>query len=53
MLDNIVDALERLLNDRPDVDNLLQEGVGSFHVATQKEIDEQIATGAVSEIHES
>lgn len=49
MLDNIVDALGRLLSERPDLHNLLQEGVGTFHVATPKEISEQIATGPCAE----
>ena len=49
MLDNIVEALERLLNDRPDLSGLLEEGVGRFHVATPEEIQAQIATGPIAE----
>jgi uncharacterized protein (DUF169 family) len=49
MLDNIVDALERLLNDRPDLKNLLAEGVGTAHHATPEEIAAQIATGPDAE----
>jgi hypothetical protein len=45
MLDNIVDALERILQDRPDLNNLIDEGVGTFHVATQEEINAQVAKG--------
>jgi uncharacterized protein (DUF169 family) len=52
MLDNIVDALERLLNDRPDLDLLLAEGVGTYHTPTPEEISAQIATGPTAEIIE-
>jgi uncharacterized protein (DUF169 family) len=41
MLDNIVDGLERVLEDRPDLKNLLAEGVGTYHEATPQEIAEQ------------
>ena len=47
MLDNIVDALERILEDRPDLDRMIDEGVGTYHVATAQEIAEQIAGGPV------
>lgn len=52
MLDNIVDALERLLGDRPDLDTLLKEGVGTYHTPTAEEINAQIATGPTAEILE-
>jgi uncharacterized protein (DUF169 family) len=52
MLDDIVDALERLLADRPDLNNMLGEGVGTYHIATEAEIREQIATGPGSELME-
>jgi uncharacterized protein (DUF169 family) len=52
MLDNIVDALERLLGDRPDLNQLLAEGVGTYHVPTAEEINAQIATGPTAEIIE-
>jgi hypothetical protein len=52
MLDNIVDALERLLGDRPDLDTLLKEGVGTYHTPTPEEISAQIATGPTAEILE-
>jgi uncharacterized protein (DUF169 family) len=45
MLDNIVDALERILQDRPDLNNLIDEGVGTYHVATQEEVNAQVAKG--------
>ena len=48
MLDNIVDALDRVLNDRPDLNSLLAEGVGTYHTATEQEIQEQIATGPLA-----
>lgn len=47
MLANIVDALERILQDRPDLNNLIEEGVGTYHVATPEEIKAQVATGAL------
>lgn len=50
MLPNIVDALERLLGDRPDLDQMLEEGVGKCHVATPQEIQNQIAKGQGAEI---
>lgn len=50
MLDNTVDALERLLRDRPDLDRMLDEGVGQCHVATPQEISDQIAKGPGSKI---
>lgn len=50
MLANIVDALERLLGDRPDLDHMLDEGVGKFHVATPQEIRDQIAKGPGAEV---
>lgn len=43
MLENIVDALEQVLKDRPDLAGLLAEGVGTYHVATPEEIAVQIA----------
>jgi uncharacterized protein (DUF169 family) len=49
MLNNIVDALERLLGDRPDLNELLAEGVGTYHVPTPEEISAQIATGPTAE----
>ena len=52
MLDNIVDALERILNDRPDLKNLLAEEVGVFHTATPEEIQVQMASGFLAEIDE-
>lgn len=51
-LDNIVDALERLLNDRPDLNTLLAERVGTYHTPTPEEISAQIATGPTAEVHE-
>ncbi len=51
-LPDIVDALDRLLNDRPDLKGLLDEGVGRFHVATEDEIRAQVATGPGSELME-
>jgi uncharacterized protein (DUF169 family) len=44
MLGNIVDAIERQLSDRPDLKNLLDEGVGTAHIATPSEIAAQIGT---------
>ena len=52
MLDNIVDALDRVLNDRPDLKRLLAEAVGEHHIATPQEINEQIATGPMAELME-
>ena len=52
MLDNIVDALERLLGDRPDLNTLLAEGVGTYHTPTAEEISAQIATGPTAEMVE-
>ena len=52
MLDNIVDALERILEDRPDLKNLLAEEVGVYHTATEEEIRVQMATGSLAEIPE-
>ena len=52
MLDNIVDALERLLDDRPDLNTLLAEGVGTYHTPTPEEISAQIATGPGAELIE-
>ena len=49
MLDNIVDALERILDDRPDLKNLLAEEVGVYHTATAEEIRVQMASGPLSE----
>ena len=49
MLDNIVDALERLLEDRPDLNGLIDEGVGTYHIATPEDIEAQIARGLVEE----
>jgi len=43
MLPDIVDALERLLTDRPDLDSMLAEPVGACHTATAEEIKNQIA----------
>lgn len=51
-LPDIVDALDRLLNDRPDLKGLLDEGVGRYHVATEDEIRAQVATGPGSELME-
>jgi hypothetical protein len=45
MLPNIVDALERILKDRPDLNNLIDEGVGTYHVATPEEIKAQVVKG--------
>lgn len=44
-LENIVDALQRLVNDRPDLKVLLAEKVGTHHEATPEEIEAQIASG--------
>jgi hypothetical protein len=44
-LENIVDALQRLVNDRPDLKVLLAEKVGTHHEPTQEEIDAQVASG--------
>lgn len=44
-LDNIVDALRRLVHDRPDLKVLLAEKVGAYHEATAEEIQAQIASG--------
>jgi uncharacterized protein (DUF169 family) len=41
MLDDIVDALERVLDERPDLNRLLGERVGVHHEATPQEIAEQ------------
>ena len=49
MLDNIVDALERILNDRPDLKNLLAEGVGICHTATPEEIRAQMVSGPLAD----
>jgi uncharacterized protein (DUF169 family) len=46
MLESIVDALERVLDDRPDLKRLLDEGVGVAHEATAQEIAEQVPSGA-------
>jgi len=48
-LDNIVDALHRLVSDRPDLKVLLAEKVGTHHEATQEEIDAQVASGIHAE----
>jgi len=45
MLENVVDALERILSDRPDLKRMLAEPVGTFHSATAQEIKDQIASG--------
>lgn len=50
MLPNTVEALERLLGDRPDLDRMLDEGVGQCHVATPQEISDQIAKGPGSAV---
>ncbi len=47
MLGNIVEALERILSDRPDLNNLIDEGVGTYHVATAEEIQAQVAKGSL------
>ena len=49
MLDNIVDALEQLFDDRPDLKNLLAEGIGVPHMATPEEIRVQMASGPGAE----
>ena len=50
MLENTVEALERVLNDRPDLKDMLAEGVGMYHVATPEEIEAQIAKGPLAEL---
>ena len=52
MLDNIVDALERQLSDRPDLKDLLAEPVGMCHTATAEEIRVQMASGPLAEVDE-
>lgn len=52
MLDNIVEGLERLLNDRPDLNQLIDEPVGKYHVATPEEIGAQVAKGSAGAIPE-
>jgi uncharacterized protein (DUF169 family) len=37
ILEEVVNSLEVQLRDRPDLDKLLDEGVGVYHVATEKE----------------
>lgn len=50
MLDNIVEALERLLEDRPDLNTLIDEPVGVYHEATPEEIGAQVAKGDAGKI---
>lgn len=50
MLDKIVEALEAILRDRPDLNRLIDEGVGQFHVATPEEVNAQVAKGPMGKI---
>lgn len=47
ILDRIVNSLEVQLHDRPDLDEILDEGVGLYHVASDAEKKVQISHGAV------
>ena len=40
---------KRLLEDRPDLNGLIDEGVGTYHIATPEEIEAQIARGPVED----
>jgi len=46
-LDDVVDSLEAQLRDRPDLDRLLDEGVGVFHLAEESEREVQISPDAI------
>lgn len=50
MLDNMVEAVENILRDRPDLNNLIQEGVGQYHEATPEEIKAQVVKGDMGKI---
>ncbi|MDI7259316.1 MAG: DUF169 domain-containing protein [Thermodesulfobacteriota bacterium] len=44
-LGRIVHALEAILRDRPDLNRLIDEGVGVYHEATEEELNNQIVKG--------
>jgi uncharacterized protein (DUF169 family) len=52
LLPKIVHALEAILRDRPDLNRLLDEGIGVCHVATQEELENQVVKGSMATIRE-
>jgi uncharacterized protein (DUF169 family) len=50
-LENVVDNLEILLDNRPDLVELLSEPVGQAHTATEREIAVQRSPGAVMDLN--
>lgn len=47
LLEQLVISLETQLRDRPDLDSILDEGVGVYHIADETERSTQIAQGDI------